>query len=429
MKIMKAKLFVASVALMTTINSSILSSASTLEEEKPAKTFPENDPTRIIGGEFVPSGTYPWFTMLLYMTDSGTVENRPGCGGMLISPEWVLTANHCIFKAIRNKGAVRIGAHTDPYTQGNNGGQDVEFFRLDQVVEHPNYNPQSVDYDFTLLRLRGKSNITPVPLDSTGLSGTYSTGKDDLWTIGLGYTDPDSYYEPSTVKHVEVKYVTNSDCTTVYDYARTEITDRMLCAGDSGKDSCQGDSGGPLYDKGNNRLIGVVSWGYGCADPNHPGVYARVSKVYDWIKDTICGPGGSNDPPVWCGNSVTPAPVKPTTLSPVSTSCVDRIGQWFIGNKGPKNWCNWAKKEGEEEILSKCALKDLWVDCPKTCKRCGPSTTPAPVKLTTPAPAPAPSDGCCSDLSAEIDLVKLKVDGLESSVNDIFVILEGLVNP
>ena len=96
---------------------------------------------------------------------------------MLISPEWVLTAHHCIFKATRNKGAVRIGAHTDPFTQGNNGGQDVEFFRLDQVVEHPDYNGNTVDYDFALLRLRGKSNITPVPLDSTGLSETYSTGE------------------------------------------------------------------------------------------------------------------------------------------------------------------------------------------------------------------------------------------------------------
>ena len=71
MKIMKARLVIASVALMATINSSTLSSALTLEEEKPAKTFPENDPTRIIGGEFVPSGTYPWFTMLLYMVSVG----------------------------------------------------------------------------------------------------------------------------------------------------------------------------------------------------------------------------------------------------------------------------------------------------------------------------------------------------------------------
>ena len=51
----------------------------------------------------------------------------------------------------------------------------------------------------------------------------------------------------------------------------------MLCASASGKDSCQGHSGGPLYDKANNVMVGVVSWGYDCADPYYPGVYSRIA--------------------------------------------------------------------------------------------------------------------------------------------------------
>ena len=60
-------------------------------------------------------------------------------------------------------------------------------------------------------------------------------------------------------------------------YDSSEITDRMICAAGAGKDSCQGDSGGPMITKDGSHmtLIGVVSWGAGCASPNAPGVYAR----------------------------------------------------------------------------------------------------------------------------------------------------------
>ena len=69
----------------------------------------------------------------------------------------------------------------------------------------------------------------------------------------------------------------------------------MICAGypQGGKDSCQGDSGGPFVCQSGNSAIltGVVSFGYGCADPGYYGVYARVTKILDWIQaniDVIC---------------------------------------------------------------------------------------------------------------------------------------------
>jgi len=63
------------------------------------------------------------------------------------------------------------------------------------------------------------------------------------------------------------------------------ITDRMMCAGfvAGGYDACQGDSGGPLITSG--YVVGVVSWGNGCAFANYPGVYASVPNLLPWIKE------------------------------------------------------------------------------------------------------------------------------------------------
>ena len=84
-----------------------------------------------------------------------------------------------------------------------------------------------------------------------------------------------------------------------------------ICAADPGESACQGDSGGPLSLTENGRcetdtiipsltlhhrsaMIGVVSWGAGCAEPGYPGVYARVTEVKDWIKRTASGTQDSN---------------------------------------------------------------------------------------------------------------------------------------
>ncbi len=66
------------------------------------------------------------------------------------------------------------------------------------------------------------------------------------------------------------------------------MSDDGICAGySSRKDSCQGDSGGPLIfnDNGINKLLGVVSWGAGYAQPDAYGVYANVAHFQQngWI--------------------------------------------------------------------------------------------------------------------------------------------------
>ena len=48
---------------------------------------------------------------------------------------------------------------------------------------------------------------------------------------------------------------------------------------------------GPITHNANGRttLVGVVSWGHGCAVPRQPGIYSRVSQYIQWIKDTTEG--------------------------------------------------------------------------------------------------------------------------------------------
>ena len=64
----------------------------------------------------------------------------------------------------------------------------------------------------------------------------------------------------------------------------------MLCAQEAGTDACNGDSGGPLAVEGEDGSyfqIGVISWGWGCAIPGLPGVYANLTANLPWLKEII----------------------------------------------------------------------------------------------------------------------------------------------
>lgn len=84
---------------------------------------------------------------------------------------------------------------------------------------------------------------------------------------------------PEALNVVTVPHVNQQTCRGAY--GQSAITNNMLCAGITGRDSCQGDSGGPMTYGSN--LVGVVSWGRGCAGAGFPGVYAHVVALRPWI--------------------------------------------------------------------------------------------------------------------------------------------------
>ncbi|KAG8231375.1 hypothetical protein J437_LFUL008923 [Ladona fulva] len=95
------------------------------------------------------------------------------------------------------------------------------------------------------------------------------------------------------LQEVQVPIYSNAQCKSDSYYGSTRITDNMMCAGykSGSKDSCQGDSGGPMQvdNNGSYEIVGVVSWGEGCARPGYPGVYTRVNRYLTWIEKKTNG--------------------------------------------------------------------------------------------------------------------------------------------
>ena len=229
---------------------------------------------RIVGGQETEVHEYPWQVGLVSRNG-----RTPWCGGTLISPTHVLTAAHCTAGESARKLRVLLGEHNIA---------DAEFNRVDvaEIIDDPNYESLSFNSDFAILRLASpvtfSSAISPacLPAGASQYAGEVAT------VTGWG-TLSSGGNRPTALQEVDVTITTNAVCKNSYG----SITDVMLCAADSGRDSCQGDSGGPLVVEENGRqaLVGVVSWGYGCAYAYYPGVYARVTERMDWIKANTAG--------------------------------------------------------------------------------------------------------------------------------------------
>ncbi|XP_077959731.1 uncharacterized protein LOC120819052 isoform X3 [Gasterosteus aculeatus] len=237
--------------------------------------------TRIVGGEDAPAGSWPWQVSL--QKDGGHI-----CGGSLINKEWVMSAAHCFSSVSTSGWQVSLGRQN---LQGANPNEVS--INVASIILHPQYNMGSrYNNDISLLRLSSPVQFTnyirPVCLAASDSVFNNGTGS---WVTGWGAVrEGVSLPSPGTLQEVQVPVVGNRQCYCLNVKLGT-VTDNMICAGvlAGGKDSCQGDSGGPMVNKKGSVWVqsGIVSFGKGCARPNLPGVYTRVSRYQSWIDSQI----------------------------------------------------------------------------------------------------------------------------------------------
>ncbi|TNC24299.1 S1 family peptidase [Amycolatopsis alkalitolerans] len=221
---------------------------------------------RIVGGDQASIEDYPY---AVFLTDA---KGNQFCGGVLVSSSAVATAAHCASAVSQSDLRVVAGRE-------EKSGSDGVVARVVRVWTEPGFTDPGKGDDVAVFNLDRRLPYQPVKLPSQSDTSLYNAGT-NATVVGWGRTS-DGGARATSLRKAVVPIVSDSSCLSSYGNYDAKS---MVCAGypQGGVDACQGDSGGPLVE--GDTLVGLVSWGDGCAKPGKPGVYARVGTYADDIR-------------------------------------------------------------------------------------------------------------------------------------------------
>lgn len=196
------------------------------------------------------------------------VDGKQHCGGVIYSKDIIITAAHCLKRILDSPVSVRVGT-----ADIDKGGHVVP---VSKIILHERFNEKTKANDIAVLHLKSSllmgEDIRTIPLADKPPSPGAPALVSGWGRVGSKLPKPD------VLLATDVHIVDHEQCNKAYN---GKLDKTMICASAFGKDACRSDSGGPLISDG--KLVGIVSFGKGCAEPHFPGVYANVAELMPWI--------------------------------------------------------------------------------------------------------------------------------------------------